>query len=366
MTMNHSRIAIAAVAATLLVVPSLANTDTDLKINGSVKCYVKHDFKEERPVNSSIIDRIDKNKPTNTNQINIEKFRLNLSSKTPSTKYGDITTNVELEGNSFDKEKGIKLHKAEINVSNWTLGLAESTFVDADASPEVLSPAALMGQPNFAVSIFNLVRYSAPINQNVSFAASIETPNSEGSISSFKCPTLVGALTYSDSWGHIGFRVLEQHWSAPDVINKWNGGAQLSGAVKVGKDKLVGTISSGKGLGVYGLGSENYYFKGDEQVDPYVHTCSYAAHSTSWLLGYTHHWNDKVRSNVAYSHTKLINTRILRSAQDGTVNIIANVAKGVEFGMEYLLGSKKDSRHYEGPKSSNHLRSLSATMTVKF
>jgi hypothetical protein len=301
--------------------------------------------------------------------MNIEKSRFGFSTITPNAKLGNITTNIEFEakGAYEDREVGLKLRQATVGFGNLIIGRTGSTFIDTDAGPETLSPAAPIGQPNFDVSNFNLIRYAAPINQHISFAVSLEDGVSKpdqvvnfltesegkGYTHSSKCPTMVGALTYSDSWGHVGIRVLEQKWSVYHDCSTTPGhsrssfATQLSSAVNVGKDKLVGTVYAGKGLGAYGTGttSESQIMVANDKSYKVI-----LNDQVGWQLGYTHNWNDKVRSNLVSSRVNMIKSDFnpyLKNARDYVVNTIVNVAKGVEFGLEYMLQKTKINNDFE-------------------
>jgi hypothetical protein len=417
--MRHRRFTNAAIAAVLLSVPSLANkvvsspnmtinlpnTDTNLKVYGSVRIDVTHNFNGDHYFKDPLLhSRLHEQNlykfdgPTQTNKINIEKSRFGFSTITPNTSLGTITTKLELEadGNYEETKIGLKLRQATIGFGSWLIGRAESTFIDASASPEILSPSAPIGQPNFSVSNFNLIRYAAPINERFAFAVSLEDGVSKPSTTNnpsqekvkgnythnSRCPTMVGALTYKYSWGDIGARILEQNWSMfhkdCDKPNhtRWSCATQLSGSVNVGKDKIVGTLYAGKGLGAYGADttSESQMMIGDKSNSNYSDSQVGLNNQTGWQLGYTHNWNDKVRSNITSSRINTIKRDFepyLKNAQDHTINTIINITKGFEFGVEYLLqktklnndntqiGSKAVSRRSESNR-------ISAILTAKF
>jgi len=405
--MNRHYFTAAVVTAALLAIPSLAdnvtpplpgytinipNTNTDLKIYGSVKFNLTHNFNADHYFKDPLLESRESG-PTNTNRINIEKSYFGFSTITPSTKLGHITTNLDIEANGSyeNKDVTLKLRNATISFGNWTIGRAESTFVDTDASPEALSPAAPIGQPNFDVSKFNLVRYAASIGKYSSFAVSFEDgiskpdkivdlqEESKHYTHSSKCPTMVGALTYSNSWGHAGIRVLEQNWSTyhdgylSPTQCRWALATQLSGAVNIGKDKLVGTIYTGKGLGVYGSGSasESRIVIDQGAKTPYKIMLN---NQVGWQLGYTHNWNNKVRSNVASSHVNIIERDFepcLKNAQDYIINTMFNITNDVEVGVEYLLQRRKNNRDFTSNSTNNEKRRLdsnqiSAMLTAKF
>jgi hypothetical protein len=440
--MSYHHFTTVVMAAALLAVPSLANnvektpgfttnipgTDTELRVYGSVRVDVTRNEDEDRYFKDPLLpSRVDGpslyagNGITATNRMNIDKSRFGLSTVTPNARLGNITTRLEFEadGGYGEAKVGVKLRQATIGFGNWLIGRAESTFVDAKASPEVLSPSAPIGQPNFSVSNFNLIRYTAPISRLIAFAASLEDSvskpkfsiESNGFVEYFsevtkdfvhnsRCPTMVGALTYGDSWGHIGVRVLEQNWSVADnwpVAHneyrkasrpEWACAAQLSGAVNIGVDKWVGTIYTGKGLGDYGANApltDNILDITEKKLPGNIESFSYKValnHQTGWQLGYTHSWNDKVRSNIAISCINAVSHDAIQPyvkyAQDRAVNTIVNIAKGVEVGMEYLIQKTKVNKNecvvipghsdIQRIRAGDHLYShrISMVLTAKF
>lgn len=299
--MSRHRFTTAVMAAALLTVPSLANkaektpgfttkipgTDTELTVYGSVRVDVTHNnngdpyFKD--PLLCSRVDGYSlyrRDGISATNKMNLDKTRFGFMTVIPNAGLDSITTKLEFEcdGSYGEAKVGLKLRQAAIGFGNWLIGRTVSTFVDTEAGLDVLSPSAPIGQPNFSVSNFNLIRYTNPISRLVTFTASLEDSVSKPKFAveskdpsthsptevkkdfarNSRCPNVVGALTYDDYWGHIGVRVLEQNWSVVHGEDsrasrtKWAFATQLSGAVKIGMDKLVGTIYTGKGLGDYG------------------------------------------------------------------------------------------------------------------
>ena len=362
--MSQYRFATTAVAAMLFAIPSLANKpiipnqntetpdiDTKLKIYGSVRLDAIYDHTP---------------KYTRDVSINAEKIRFGFLKTIPNVEYGDINTKVEFEAKKKEHESTIKLRVATIGFKNWLIGHTDSTFIDSEASPEIINSNGPIGEPNHEVSHLNLVRYTTSIN-GFTFALATEgaitdmkdlgqNNQPEGYKLYHKEPTYVASIAHKFSWGHASVRGLSQHLEVSGANENEHAGRhacaiQLSGSIDIGKDKLVGTFASGNGLGIYGhnIATTVNVTEGNEK--PVV-----AFNKQSiWQVGYTHHWNDMLRSNVIASgvnnrhakngfdvdNGKPEQEQFGKTAQDYSINTIAKIAKNMDLGAGYMYQTKR-------------------------
>jgi len=120
---------------------------------------------------------------------------------------------------------------------------------------------------------------------------------------------------------------------------------QLSGDVKIAKDALVWQFYMGKAVGQYGFGTQAAYF--DEANKDIV-----GLQNFGWMVGYTHNWTDKVRSNIVISGitfksddkvagTDGTNGDLMKTGLSGHVNTFVALTKTVQFGAEYVYEQAK-------------------------
>ena len=357
--MSQCRFATTAVAAMLFAIPSLASkpvilnqnievpgADAKLKVYGSVRLDAIYDHTA--------------NHSRNNVSINAEKIRFGVIGTIPSAGYGDIHTKVEFEAKNKDNKSTVKLHDATIGFKNWLMGHTDSTFIDSEASPEMINSKGPLGEPNHDVSHVNLVRYTTSIN-DLTFALAVENGITYiGDISEdttnkiyHREPTYVASVAHKFSWGHVSVRGLSQQLEVSALDTDKHSGRrgcamQLSGSINIGKDKLVGTFVHGKGLGAYGHAAQTTISVHGPDADhdyPVVQLNKQSA----WQVGYTHHWNDTLRSNIIASG---INNMYVKKgfeiaiddfgkvARDYSVNTIVKIAKNMDLGAEYVYQTK--------------------------
>jgi hypothetical protein len=398
--MSRSRFALSALAAMLLAVPSLqavelqsvAGTDTKLKVYGFVEAYGTYWAKGEgsQSVNNSLFYGATPSAildasaaPTNQFGMTVNTSRIGFATTTPSANFGDVTTKIEADFNGAPWH----LRHAYISIGGLTVGQTWSTWNDLDAGADTVDWAGPVGAPCFDTPRFKQIRYSAQLDKKNNITVGLEqnngyndgaseisgaaatttfvldpttgvttksaSPASTGQADG-KYPTLVGAYTYADTWGHVGLRALGQNVGAwvPATsttssyrYNKMAGAVMVSGNVNVGKDNLVASVYTGSGLGQYGTGFQAAVLNDATQtINLYK--------STGWLLGYTHVWNDQVRSNLVGSGVTFSSDSALPATDSSTgsaiktaysvnVNTIVKLTKSTELGFEYVYESAK-------------------------
>jgi hypothetical protein len=424
--MSRFRLATTALAAMLLAVPSLADdavtphyinvpgTDTKLKVYGFVQVYGEYYANQNEFDNGTIIDGFSSHTnavvtPTQQFQMTPRTSRFGFATITPSASYGDITTKVEVDfaqasqqvqlftttgavaANGFsawltqNQNGAIRLRQAVIGIGNFTVGYTWSNWIDLDAGAETVDWGGPVGQAPGDTPRYTQIRYTFPIDKNNSLAFSLEeNMNQEGqfyagspaglnaasTVPDCKFPTVVAAYTYSDKWGHIALRGLEQYWggyTAPTVPNStgihtssWAAAGQVSGAINIGKDALVASVYTGKGLGAYGM--DNGY---DAEIDTAANTVNFTT-STGWQAGYTHVWNSTVRSNIVAGGVSYSNdpdnvptispaNGDVKTVEDAFINTFVKFSKSCELGIEYGYETVKTFGSLAVTDSNNNL-----------
>jgi len=387
-----NRIITAAMAATILAAPAMADapgyfkipgTDTTMKIYGNVTLDTAFDTKG----NAAVVGpdqglgtakaESDDLYPKNQWAMSVNTLtRFGFQTTTPSGSLGDITT--KLEGDFYGGK--FRIRHAYGTIGNWTIGQTWSTYIDGDGSPDYLDFDGLLADW-YGSGRLPQVRYTFNLSKQASMMFALEqdktgaTYNDKGFGKS-----LVGAFSYAADWGHVYGALAYQKYAYEtnvdtgilnpitntDYFTKASGSkntlsATLSGSLNIGKDSIVAHIA--KGNGYYGAGLQ------DGVVDTSaIALAQYAEVSGGatppailalapvnldviqafqWDLGYEHVWNDTVKSNVfvskvTYSSDDTLGMRgnAFRSYLQYGVNTMVALGKA-QFGAEYIWGKAK-------------------------
>jgi hypothetical protein len=355
---------------------SVAGTDTKLSVYGFVWAYANYyvDAKQQQGgyAGSLFYNGVglsgDSVSPLDTHTLPdkqlimaVQPTRFGFASATPSANLGDIKTKIEYDLNGSSSH----LRLAQIQVGGWTIGQAWSLWNDFDAGVDTVDWAGPIGSACFDTPRYKLVRYDGKIDKNSSFGVSFEQNGGQGDgaagsggAGDAKVPTIIGAYTYSDDWGHIALRAMAQNYgtfiaadptATPAVVktrySKEEAAFMLSGDVKIAKDDLVYSIYTGNAVGNYGTGFQAADFNDTTQSIT-------AYKSIGWTLGYTHNWTDAVRSNIVVSGTSFSSDSALPATDSTTgtawksgnslfLNTFVKLAKNLEFGAEYIYEQAK-------------------------
>ena len=315
---------VAAPALHAVELQSVAGTDTKLNVYGYVWAYANYYVNGNDNnyngyagslfyhLSGGVFDGDFHAVPQGQYDFNNLPTRFGFASTTPSANLGDVKTKIEYDVNGSNDH----LRHAYLSFGGWTIGKTWSLWNDLDASPDVVDWDGPIGLACFDTPRYNLIEYIGQIDKNNSVGISIEKQGggqtdgsfvSGSSVGEQKYPSIVAMYTYSDSWGHIGLRVLGQNEEAyipatpasgttPSAdgthYNKWFAAFMLSGDVKFGKDDLVWSVYDGKALGNYGTGFQAALFDDSTQTIT-------GLENLGWQVGFTHNWTDAVRSNIS-------------------------------------------------------------------
>ena len=401
----------AALVAVLVALPSLADekvtpgylslpgTDTRLRVYGTVWLNSWYYFNQNLKDNGALVggetNALDAlSSPDRQLGMTAKNSRFGFTTTTPSAKRGDIVTLVELDfAKDQAKNGGANLRHAYVTLGRWTAGYTWSNWIDLDGTGSTVDMTGPVGQACNGTSRFAQLRYTAPLSQRSTLAISVE--QNQNAWEKFKdvtgvpdppqatrpdarYPTLVGAYTFADTWGHVGLRAMGQNYGAYTPANgtspthrpnRWGGAVQLSGGFKLGKDLLVASIYNGRGLGEYGAAVQGARLVSPDDLRLYS--------NLGWQAGYTHQWTDRVRSNlvmgaVNFRNNSAMQPEDIRSSANCFVNTFVKLRRNVELGMEYgyedlrTLAGDKVTQSNGGKSGQNHSNKLQVSLTASF
>ncbi len=235
-------------------------------------------------------------------------------------------------------------------------GQTWSTFMNLDTMPETIdfnghASSAFIRQP--------MIRYTANFDNAGSLAVAIENPanvivwNDGTSVQTTpnidKQPDLIANWSLSRDWGMVSAQALYTKYDYDDgagtKTSKSGWGLGLGGVWKpTTRDSLMFQYTTGKGIGRY-VPTTSYhiaYYDDANGLKLYE--------SDSWVLGWTRAWTDTVRTTLAYGGTKINDNWMAlddapewdsRKMFEGFANIIWDVAKNTEVGVEYSWGERE-------------------------
>ena len=376
----------------------LPGTDTRLRVYGTVWVnswyYFNQNLKDAGALVGGEADPLNASSPDHQLGMTAKYSRLGFTTTTPSARWGEITTMIELDyAREQAKNGGANLRHAYVALRGWTLGYTWSNWVDLEAGGETVDMNGPVGQACNGSSRHTQIRYTWPVSQRSRLAFSLEqnpmawkfkamvsAPDPKGpTVPDARYPTLVGAYTFSDTWGHVAFRAMEQNYgaftprtgTAPSYRpNRWGGAVQLSGAYKFGRDLLAGSVYAGRGLGDYGAGFQGARFDPAGQ-----HLLLYR--NEGWQAGYTRNWTARVRSNlvvggVTFRDAAAAAPASIRSSVNAFVNTIVKLNRNVELGMEYgfenlhTFGANQVLERDGARSGQNRSNKLQVSLTATF
>ncbi len=235
-------------------------------------------------------------------------------------------------------------------VYNVVVGQTWSTFVDPDAFPdtvdyELANSSILTRSP--------LIRYLLPLNEQWQLNFGIEQPDSKvdtagsGGSAKDRAPDFGANVRWEKAGlGHIQLsgvaRVLGISGGRSGSQEVFGGGLNLSGTVTVfGRDNIIGQLTYGQGIGRYGHDSSA--FSTDATLNPAGELV--ALPYLGLLVGYTHHWNDRLRSSLTYGYVTVDNepgqaATAYHRTHYGALNLIWQPfeSKRLNVGLEGLYG----------------------------
>jgi len=298
----------------------------------------------------------------------IQASRFGVSSVTPTSAFGDITTKLEWDMNGVAAGNGLNFRHMYATVGNWLFGRTWSTFDDLDAGVDCVDWQGQVGNIGYDTPRRPQIRYTFMIDKNSKLnPAGTGDSLPAGTSGDTKIPALAAAYNYSDSWGHINVGVLSVYHGVyvpatagvgDTSYSKSSFAARLSGDVKFGKDDLVFSIYDGSALGAWGPGIQVSQFTNTAAIPKDIQFYS----NLGVTAGYTHVFSDQWRGNLWASGVKWASNDKIPGTQDvgapsngygvgtgaaikqiyqGGINAFYTFNKNTQMGLEYMYETGK-------------------------
>jgi cell division protein FtsB len=243
-------------------------------------------------------------------------------------------------------------------VYNVVLGQTFSVFEDPDAWPDTVDYEG----PNSAIFARRaLVRYQLPLNKKWQLNFGLEKPGAEVDTSIDPDARNVnhapdGGLNvrWEDSEiGHVQFGAIFRDIGVkgPVVGNQstFGWGLNLSTSLNVfDRDSVQGQLTYGEGLFRY---FNDDFFNNDAAFDSSGNLVAIPAFGA--MIGYTHKWNDYLRSTASYGYVHLDNQfsqgpDAYHQTHYASLNLVWQARKRLSIGFEGLYGHKEEKSGADG------------------
>lgn len=269
---------------------------------------------------------------------------------------GYIMGNFQNDGNGF------KLKKAYVEIRDWTVGYASTTFQDADAEVPTIDGAGQNGKTGTTAI---LVRWSHRFkNSPWSMAAGVEMPSSQADCDGVKTEKIDDWFPDVAAWGqynfahggHLRLAALARVIPYRDLVtaqnrNRFGWGVQLSGVWNpINRITLYGEFNTGQGyqstMGDLSIG--NYDLVADGGTPGKL----YAPWAMGLNVGMQYNFLDNLYSCIALGECRYFPKNGVAPSDYkyglyGAINLFYEPTPRLQFGIEYLIGSRHnfDGQH---------------------
>ena len=322
----------------------IPGTETRFKLGGFAKVNAIYDTasagNRDKFVTASI--PVGANAGPNAS-INATATRLSIDVRRPSS-LGPLRFYLENDFYGGSGSTAFRLRQAHGQVGNTYGGYGYSAFTDSDSFPETLDDEGPGGEALLRVAA---IRQIIKLGGAWTATVSIENPSSDltlpaGASPDQPMPDIVGAVRAQGGWGHVQAaavaRQLGYHLGETDR-STFAFGLTLSGLLKFGGDFVMAGITYGEGIARYlnDLGGRGY--DGVVGPDGKIHRLE----ALGGYVGYTLHWNERLRTNIVGSALVLGRDEFLpatafRSSQYAGANLILQASPSFSAGVEGLYG----------------------------
>ncbi|MFQ5565319.1 MAG: DcaP family trimeric outer membrane transporter [Paracoccaceae bacterium] len=356
----------------------LPGSGTEIEISG----YIKADFIYDLDENTGDVFVPESISTSGQDEeafrAHARQTRLRIKTSTP-TAWGPLKTHLEGDffgsgGNQiFSNSTSFRLRHAYASVGGLLAGQTWSNFMPIESYPSTVDFNGPAGIPFIRQA---QLRYTAPINDNLSFSASIENSEFNGRTAAGvfapstnlgiragvdKAPDFTAAATYRDDWGMVKLAGLGRYLGSPNDAGDgevgW--GVNFSGNAKPWPGgTIMGQFTYGDGVGRYiinGFGQDAFV---DASGD--VHTIE-AYGVTAQVL---QDLSDEFTVGVAYGRAEFMDS--FSGSDLDTVNTVHGTLfwspiERLTFGAEVIWGNREDA----GGASDDAIR-LQTSVQVNF
>jgi hypothetical protein len=338
----------------------IPGTDVSISIGGYVKVDFIQDFKAMGNVDDFQVNSIPAEgtaAAAQSGQTNIHaretRFNLDVRSDSPAGRFRAF-----VEGDFFGIGNAFRLRHGFGEIGPLLGGQTWTTFMDISARPLTIDFEGPDGEAFVRQAMIRFTRSLAP---NWTLAVAVEDPTPQFVVPSglsgaarSNVPDIPGYVRYQRPRGHVQLaglvrqlRFASSEQDANEFTMGWGVNATFS-VKTVGNDALQGQFLIGEGTARY---IESF---SSQNVDAVLSTTGElsALRSQAGVIGYTHYWNETVRSGIAYSTARLEDDATLSGAtiertQDFRVNLLLSPYKLVDIGGELLWGRRdnQDGSH---------------------
>lgn len=340
----------------------LPGTNTSVGFYGFADMYVTKDFKATGTGNAGFFDGGSIGIANDPSGVNSDSRRGVMNMTAAASRFGFKTftptdigkVSTVLEGDFLGTSSSVRLrHAYGVLDADWGSVLAGQTwsmFRILEAVPETLD---FNGDGAWVGPRKPQVRYTTVPGKVGSFALSLEMPAYSSSAvtnSVVKGPAVVTAWTKSGDWGTVSIRGMANQIAYETIATsttnstskmKYGHAGSIGGAFNLTKEDTVqAQVTAGTGISQY-IQTANY--NPEVVVNSEIEMPSLAA----YVLGWTHRWSPKWRTNLNYTITQLgndyanyVNKTENKRVNVGMANVIYQATKNFSVGMELAYGSR--------------------------
>jgi hypothetical protein len=244
---------------------------------------------------------------------------------------------IDFYGYSQEKRNKPRLRQAYVEHKGWLVGKTWSTFMDLDGLPETVDFNGPIGAP-FSRRV--MLRYAwGNADKGYKWTVALEQAKDQfgGGSSGEKLPIFVARVDKTLANGAYNMRVMSHEKRSP-TNSKRGYGFGLGGRYKLtNKDTLMAQYAR-----VYGdidmlYGSNGY------AISPTTGELSFDKNQ-GMVLGYARVFSEQLRSNVALGFNRGQSAQAIdnRSLNQLFMNLIYTPVKGVDLGLEFIYGQRKN------------------------
>jgi hypothetical protein len=346
----------------------LPGTQTMLRINGNLKTDFIFDPRPAGLPDIFIPSTIPVPQVSTTKNFNvgIRESRFSADFRFPVADIGTARTFIQFDFFGSNGATTPRLRHFYGQIHNILVGQTNTVFMDPDAWPDIVefqgpTSGLLARPPQF--------RFSFPLGNGFSGAASVEQPSSDIAFSVDGSPAVPitpapdGALRlrYEAERGHIYFSSVFRKLA----VNLPNGGPQenafgwglnLSSTWRiVGRDTLNYQVAYGNGISRYAGDTGGLGLDAAPRTDADL-TLKALPLFAPWI-SYQHWWTRSVRSSATFGYLQLQNTAFqpgntYHKSSYSSANIIWNAYGSLSFGAEFIYGwvEEKDGASANAPR----------------